>query len=47
MGWVYRWGSCFGLLEGAGLVAVVAAVVVWVHCTRCGVLLDEGWGYWG
>ena len=40
MGWVYRWGSCFGLLEGAGPVAVVAAVVVWV-------LLDEGWGYWG
>ena len=36
MGWVYRWGSCFGLLEGAGLVAVVAAVVVWVHCTRGG-----------
>ena len=29
-------GSCFGLLEGVGPVAVVAAVVVWVHCTRVG-----------
>ena len=31
------WESCcFGLLEGAGPVAVVVAVVVWVHCTRGG-----------
>ena len=35
-----RWESCcFGLPEGAGPVTVVAAVVVWRHCTR-------GGGYW-
>ena len=28
MGWVYRWGSCFGLLEGAGLVAV--AIILFI-----------------
>ena len=30
----------------AAPVTVVAAVVVWMHCTRGGVLLDKGWGYW-
>ena len=40
--------SCyFSLLEGAGPVTVVAAVVVWLHCTRGGVLLDEGWVHFG
>ena len=39
----HRWGGsagwegcCFGLLEGAGPVTVVADGVVWVHCTRGG-----------
>ena len=39
----HRWGGpagwescCFGLLEGAGPVTVVAYGVVWVHCTRVG-----------
>ena len=52
-----RWGAsvgwescCFGLLEGAGPVAVVVAVVVWVHCTRGGCYWTRvgctlgGWG---
>ena len=40
--------SCyFSLLEGAGPVTVVAAVIVWLHCTRGGVLLDEGWVHFG
>ena len=45
------WESCcFGLLEGAGPVAVVVAVVVWVHCTRGGCYWTRvgctlgGWG---
>ena len=35
-----------GLSEEAGPVTVVAAGVVWMHCTR-GALLEEGWGYCG
>ena len=32
-----RWESCcFGLPEGAGPVTVVAAGIVWMHCTRVG-----------
>ena len=33
--------------EGAAPVTVVAYGVVWMHCTRCGVLLDEGGVYCG
>ena len=33
--------------RGAAPVIVVAYGVVWMHCTRGGVLLEEGWGYFG
>ena len=29
-------GCCFGLLEGVVPVTLVAAGVVWMHCTRVG-----------
>ena len=36
----------FRPVGGAAPVALVVAGVAWMHCTRGGVLLEEGWVYW-
>ena len=43
-----RWESCcFGLSEQTDPVTLVAAGVVWMHCTRMGCYLEEGGGHFG